>query len=93
MSYLFASSTLDADALFRQLDGLLSRLGHGPVTLLYTNTTRRSTTASIQDSARVLRELTFQVYAEDQGEIIISRSTGPAKAPLVLCPIPPPLVA
>ena len=37
VSYLLASPTLDARGLIRELEGLLAKLGRGPVTVLYTN--------------------------------------------------------
>ena len=40
VSYLFASPNLGAEAMFDGLDRLLHRLGHGAVTLLYTNSSR-----------------------------------------------------
>ena len=74
VSYLFASSTLDAESMFKDLDRLLRRLGRGAVTLLYTNTPRDDCNRQYPGFRETLKEAGFQVLAEDHGEIVIERS-------------------
>ncbi len=82
VSYLFASPTLDAKTMFRDLDCLLCRLGHGAVSLLYTNSTREEHNRQYQWFRETLEGAGFQVYADDQGEIVIERSYNLQKRPL-----------
>ena len=77
VSYLFASPTLDAEALFGDLDRLLGRLGNGAVTLLYTNSAREETNRQYPGFRRRLEEAGFRVHAEDRGEIVVERWNGP----------------
>ena len=79
VSYLFASPTLDAEAMFRDLDSLFRRLGQGAVTLLYTNSTREEPNRQYPVFRERLVETGFQVCAEDQGEIVVERSNRPRK--------------
>ena len=48
VSYLLASPTLDAGELIGELEGLLAKLGRGPVTVLYTNSPDLSRTAATE---------------------------------------------
>ena len=74
-SYLFASPTLDVEAMFTDLDHLLHQLGHGAVTLLYTNSTRgRTPTDSIQRFGKGLWRPTFECTRKGQGEIVVERT-------------------
>ena len=77
VSYLFASPTLDAGTLFGDLDRLLRRLGHGAVTLLYTNSTRDEANRQYVGFRQRLEGGGFQVSAEDQGEIVVERRNDP----------------
>ena len=74
VSYLFASPTLDAEAMFGDLDRLLRRLGRGGVTLLYTNSSREGPNRQYPRFREKLEEAGFRVHAEDRGEIAIERS-------------------
>ena len=76
VSYLFASPTLDAEALVGDLHRLLHRLGHGGVTLLYTNSAREGPNRRFPGFRRSLEEAEFRVHAEDQGEIVVERRNG-----------------
>lgn len=76
ISYLFASPTLDAEAVFKDLDRLLRKLGHGAVTLLYTNSTREGANRQYPVFRQRLEEAGFRVHAEDQGKIVIERWNG-----------------
>lgn len=82
VSYLFASPTLDAEALFDDLERLLFRLGRGAVTLLYTNTVREEPNRQFPGFRRRLEEAEFRVHAEDQGEIVVERWDGPRERSL-----------
>ena len=77
VSYLFASPTLDAEAMFGDLNGLLGRLGHGAVTLLYTNSTREEPNCQYSGFRERLEEAGFGIHAEGQGEIVVERRNGP----------------
>ena len=79
VSYLFASPTLDAGAMFADLDRLLRRLGHGAVTLLYTNSAREEANRKYPGFRQKLEEADFRVHAEDQGEIVVERWNGPQR--------------
>ena len=82
VSYLFASPTLDAEALFDDLERLLSRLGHGAVTLLYTNSVQEEHNRQFPGFRRRLEEAEFRLHAEDQGEIVVERWDGPRERSL-----------
>ena len=76
VSYLLASPTLDAAALVDELDGLLKRLGRGPVTVLYTNSIRPEANRSFPNFRTALRDAGFELYADDSGKIEIDRWAG-----------------
>ena len=76
VSYLFASPTLDVEAMFGDLEGLLDRLGRGAVTLLYTNSTRQQLNRRYPAFRRLLEAAGFELHAEDQGEIVVERRDG-----------------
>ncbi|MCY4549531.1 MAG: class I SAM-dependent methyltransferase [Defluviicoccus sp.] len=73
LSYLFASPTLDVEAMFGDLEGLLDRLGRGAVTLLYTNSTRRQPNRRYPEFRQLLEAAGFELHAEDQEEIVVER--------------------
>ena len=77
ISYLFASPTLHAEAMFGELEALLSRLGRGDVTLLYTNSTLEERNLQYPDFRANLEEAGFRVCADDRGMIIVQRWNGP----------------
>ena len=82
VSYLFASPTLDVEAMFSDLDSLFHRLGRGAVTLLYTNSTREKANHPYQAFRERLEETGFHVYAEDQGQIVVERRNRPQERTL-----------
>ena len=82
VSYLFASPTLNAEAMFDGLECLLDRLGRGAVTLLYTNSAREEPNRQYPAFRRSLEAAYFHVHAEDQGEITIERLNGPRRRKL-----------
>ncbi len=75
-SYLLASPTLDAEQLIVELDDLLAKLGRGPVTVLYTNSTRPDANRSFPAFRAVLENKGFDLYADDTDEIEIARLSG-----------------
>ena len=68
--------------MFGDLDYLLRRLGHGAVTLLYTNSTRAEPNRQYPEFRERLEETGFQVHAEDNGEIVVERWNGPRERKL-----------
>lgn len=76
VSYLLASPTLDVVGLFRDLETLLTRLGRGPVTVLYTNSPREAANARFPSFRAALREAGFELFADDTGAIEIERWGG-----------------
>lgn len=76
VSYLLASPTLDAEQLIVELDDLLAKLGRGPVTVLYTNSTRHDANRSFPAFRAALGTKGFDLYADDTGEIEIARLSG-----------------
>ncbi len=67
VSYLLASPTLDAAALVAELDGLLTRLGRGPVTILYTNAIGTNANRRFPD---------FRAALHDAGFVTVTEATG-----------------
>ena len=82
VSYLFASPTLDVEAMFVDLNRLLHRLGNGAVTLLYTNSAREEANRRYPGFRRRLVEARFRPVAEDRGQIVIERWNGPQERKL-----------
>lgn len=77
VSYLFASPTLDAEAMFGDLERLLRRLGNGAVTLLYTNSAQEEANRQFPGFQQRLETAEFRVCAEGEGEIVVERWNGP----------------
>lgn len=77
VSYLFASPSLDAEALFGDLNRLLGRLGRGAVTLLYTNSAHEGPNRQYPGFRERLVEVGFRAHAENRGEILVERWNGP----------------
>ena len=82
VSYLFASPTLDAEAMFGDLNLLLRRFGHGAVTLLYTNSTREDLNRQYPRFRHRLEEADFRIRSEGEGEIVVERWNGPQRRKL-----------
>ena len=76
VSYLLASPTLDAVALIADLEKLLTKLGRGPVTVLYTNSTRDEANRGFPSFCAALRDAGFELFADDTGVIEIERWRG-----------------
>ena len=76
VSYLLASPTLDARGLIRELEGLLAKLGRGPVTVLYTNSPRPEPNRSYPTFRTALLDAGFKLFADDTGSIEVERWTG-----------------
>ena len=82
VSYLLASPTLDAEQLVIELDALLSRLGRGAVTLLYTNSERQDANRNYPEFRLALQNAGFEQIADDSGSIEIGRWSGTRHRPL-----------
>lgn len=76
VSYLLASPTLDAGELIGELEGLLAKLGRGPVTVLYTNSPRPEPNRSYRTFRTALLDAGFEPFADDSGSIEVERWTG-----------------
>ena len=76
VSYLLASPTLDAGKLIRELEGLLAKLGRGPVTVLYTNSPRAEANLGYPRFRTALLDAGFELTVEDIGEIEVERWAG-----------------
>lgn len=76
VSYLFASPTLDVGVLVDDLHKLLARLGLGPVTVLYTNSSREAANTGFPGFRAALQERGFKPFADDIGSIEIERFGG-----------------
>ena len=77
VSYLLASSTVDAQALVEEIDALCKRLGSGPVTLLYTNSLKPDANRDFEMFQAALEQAGFSMPVNDQQPIIIDRLSGP----------------
>jgi len=82
VSYLFASPTLDSEALFHNLIALLDRLGRGGVTLLYTNATRETANRAYPAFRENLCATDFRVVKDATGEIVVKRRNRSTQRPL-----------
>lgn len=76
VSYLLASPTLNAAELVGQLDALLGRLGKGPTTLLYTNSSRPEANRLYPVFAKALEDAGFDKPVDGTGEIVVERRAG-----------------
>ena len=76
VSFLLASPTLDPVNLVRELEGLLSRIGRGAVTLLYTNSLRQEANRSFPAFRTELRDSGFDLIANDRGRIEVDGWSG-----------------
>ena len=76
ISYLLASPTLDAAELVGRLGGLLAKLGKGPTTLLYTNSTRPEANRLYPDFAKALVDAGFDKPVDGTGELVVERWAG-----------------
>ena len=77
VSYLLASPTLDAGELIGELEGLLAKLGRGPVTVLYTNSPRPEPNRSYPSFRTALLKAGFELSVEDTDSIEIERQPVP----------------
>ena len=82
VSYLFASPRLDVAKMFSALNTLLDRLGHGAVTLLYTNSAHDRANLQYPPFRSKLEEVGFRVYAEGPGEVVVEHSGTLRERPL-----------
>ena len=76
VSYLLASPMLDARKLIGDLEGLLAKLGRGPVTVLYTNSPRPEPNRGYPSFRTALLDAGFKLCIDDIGSIEIERWAG-----------------
>ena len=76
VSYLLASPTLDVAALVEDLEALLTRLGRGPATVLYTNSDRDDANRNFPNFRKMLLDTGFELKVDDTGMIEIERWSG-----------------
>ena len=77
VSYLLASPTLDAGELIGELEGLLAKIGRGPVTVLYTNSYRSEPNRHYPTFRSALQDAGFEPKVEDTGSIEVERRDVP----------------
>ena len=75
-SYLLASPTARPDSLIESLDTLLSRIGRGSVTVLYTNSTMQDPNRDFPKFQIGLERIGFQVSDHGTGVIHVERQGG-----------------
>ena len=75
-SYLLASPTLDAGTLVEDIDRLCNQFGRGPVTVLYTNSTKPSANQKFGPFRDALASAGFRIFADDRGAITINDLKG-----------------
>lgn len=71
LSYLLASPTIDVEELVREIVDACNRIGPGPVTLLYTNTTKPGAGASFPGFRDRMLAEGFTLHVEDREALII----------------------
>ena len=76
VSYLLASQTLDPEQVVGDLDNLLTKLGNGRVTMLYTNSPRPDANRNFPAFRGALEHAGFGMPADGTGEIVVDRSQG-----------------
>ncbi len=77
VSYLLASRTVRAPELVAELDGFLSKVGCGAVTVLYTNSPLAAPNREFPAFRDVLNEAGFSLLADDRSTIVVERYSGP----------------
>ena len=75
VSFLLASPSLDAEALIGVLDILLSKLGRGVVTVLYTNSPRADPNRSFPVFRKALASAGFELLVDGVGVVETARGT------------------
>ena len=83
VSYLFASPTLNVEALVNDLnDVLIPKLGRGPVTVLYTNSIRDDANRGFETFRTMLCDRGFELIKDDKGNISVERGYESKNRPL-----------
>ena len=74
VSYLLASPSLDsADQFIRDLDGLLTKIGRGRATVIYTNSSNTRPNRRFPEFRDALFDHGFSLFANDTGTIPVER--------------------
>lgn len=76
VSYLLASRTLNPTTLIDQLECLLLKIGNGPATVLYTNSTQSEANRKFPEFEVSLKGIGFKLYVDDVGMVEINRRSG-----------------
>lgn len=76
LSYLLASPTFDVLREVGALDEFLTRLGRGPVTVLYTNSVREEPNRNFPVLKAALEGADFVLKADDRGKVEVDRWGG-----------------
>lgn len=83
VSYLFASPTLNVEALVNDLDDILiPKLGRGPVTVLYTNSIRDDANRGFEAFSTMLCDRRFELIEDGKGNIPVERGYGSRNRPI-----------
>ncbi len=82
VSYLLASPTLNPAELVGQLECLLRKIGNGPVTVLYTNSSQSKDNRRFPEFRDSLTSIGCRLYADDLGAIEVSRGIRTQERPL-----------
>ena len=75
VSFLLASPTLNVTVLMIELENLLTKLGRGVVTVLYTNSPRVSPNRSYPEFREALLDAGFEQLVDDLGAVKTSQKT------------------
>ena len=75
VSFLLASSSLDVEVLLVELNQLLSKIGRGKVTILYTNSPKAGPNRSYPVFRKALSGAGFREIVNDVGAVQTERST------------------
>lgn len=76
LSYLLASPTFDVREGVGVLNGLLTRIGRGPVTVLYTNSVREEPNQDFPVLRDALEGVHFTLEVDDRGTVEVDRWDG-----------------
>ena len=75
VSFLLASPSLDVEVLLAELNQLLSKIGRGKVTILYTNSPKAGPNRSYPVFSKALSGAGFREIVNDVGAVQTERST------------------
>ena len=91
LSYLLASPTIDVEVLARQIVNACNRIGPGPVTLLYTNTTRPGAGTTFPDFRDRLLAAGFTLHIDEREVLTVDGKQRNIHYALFHRLVPPPI--